>query len=262
MTVLIGSVGGVINEGVNTITLWISDHLPEKTGALTAMRDEASKAKDSEFQSAKPPGFMDSGKSDDAETDDPAHAEAVKGISQRMNEHPGSQAKDLAAGKHYRFYLLMKVMKNVVQHMGATPPRQYTYAEWTWFLRLLGEDESSPDRHRSPWEAHESELAATANGEGPASIRDKDGRLKPWSWLSQRSPLMTAVDEPKWVLERLMQALERDLRQDGEKSLTQEKQGRAWYEYLLIVSSSNRIEQNSLPHWIYDLYVDHLASDE
>ena len=37
---------------------------------------------------------------------------------------------------------------------------------------------------------------------------------------------------------------------------------RAWYEYLLIVSSSNRIEQNSLLYWIYDLYVDHLASDE
>ena len=38
LTVLIGSVGGVINEGVNTITLWISDHLPEKSGALSAMK--------------------------------------------------------------------------------------------------------------------------------------------------------------------------------------------------------------------------------
>lgn len=223
MTVLIGSVGGVINEGVNTLTLWVSDHLPENTAALSAMKDEASKAKGSEFQSAKPPGFMDDMKSDDAETDDPAHAEAVKGITQSMNEHPGSEAKDLAAGKYYRYYLLMKEMKNVVQHMGATPPRQYTYAEWTWFLKLLGEDESSRERHRRPWEVHQSEIAATANGEGPASVRDKEGRLKPWSWLGQRSPLMTAGDEPKWVLERLMQALESDLRKEGEKGLAQEK---------------------------------------
>ena len=183
---------------------------------------EASKAKGSEFQSAKPPGFMDDGKSDDAGTDDPAHAEAVKGATQSMNEHPGSNVED-AAGKQYRHYLLMKEMKNVVQHMGATPPRQYTYAEWTWFLKLLGEDESSKERHRSPWEVHESELAATANGERPANARDKDGRLKPWSWLSQKSPLMIAVDEPKWVLERLMQALERELKEEGEKNLAQEK---------------------------------------
>ena len=184
----------------------ISDHLSEETGALSAMKDEASKAKGSEFQSAKPPGFMDDEKSDDAETDDPAHAEAVKGISQSMNERPSSNAKDLAAGKHYRFYLLMKEMKNVVQHIGATPPRQYSYAEWTWLLKLLGEEESSEEKHRRPWEAHESELAATANGEGPASARDKDGRLKPCSWLSRRSPLMTAIDEAKWVLERLIRA--------------------------------------------------------
>lgn len=222
MTVLIGSVGGVINEGVNTITLWVSDHLPEKTGALSAMKDEASKAKGSEFQSAKPPGFMDDMTSDNAETDDPAHAEAVKGITQSMNEHPGSNAKDLAAGEHYRYYLLMKEMRNVVQHIGATPPRQYTYAEWTWFLKLLDEDESSWERHRRPWGVHQSELAATANGEGPASTREKDGRLKPWSWLGQRSPLMTAGDEPKWVLERLMQALEIELKREGKKGLAQE----------------------------------------
>ena len=223
LTVLIGSVGDVINEGVNTITLWISDHLPEDSGNLSAVKDEASKAKGSEFQSAKPPGFMDHGKSDDAGTDDRAHAKAIKGISQSMNEHPNSNAKDLAAGKQYRYYLLMKEMKNVVQHMGATPPRQYTYAEWTWFLKLLGEDESNQDRHRRPWEVHESELAATANKEGPTSVRDKDGRVKPWSWLGQKSPLMTAVDEPKWVLERLMQALEQDLRKEAEKNLAQEE---------------------------------------
>lgn len=222
MTVLIGSVGGVINEGVNTITLWISDHLPEKTGALSAMKDEASKAKGSEFQSAKPPGFMDDGKSDDAAIDDPAHAEAVKGITQGMNGHLGSNAED-AAGKHYRHYLLMKEMRNVVQHVGATPPRQYSYGEWTWFLKLLGEDESSQERHRRPWEVHESELTATANGEGPVSAREKDGRLKPWSWLGQKSPLMTAVDEPRWVLEKLMQALEQELKKEGEKNLAQEK---------------------------------------
>lgn len=34
---------------------------------------------------------------------------------------------------------------------------------------------------------------------------------------------MIAVDEPKWVLQRLMQALERELRREGEKNLAQVK---------------------------------------
>lgn len=164
------------------------------------MKGEASKAKGGAFQEAKPPGFMDDGKSDDQGTDDQAHAEAVKGIDQSMQGNQGDDAEDAAAGKHYRHYLLMKEMKNVVQHLDATPPRQYTYAEWTWFLKLLGEDETNPARHRRQWSVHEAEEAAIANGEAPAGARDKEGRLKPWSWLGQKSPLMTAVDEPKWYV--------------------------------------------------------------
>ena len=132
---LIGSIGGIKNEAVNTITLWIGDHLPEKSGALSAMKGEAAKAKGSAFQGAKPPGFMEDGKADDAGTDDQAHAEAVKSIIQNMPGNQGDNAEHGAAGKHLRHYLLMKEMKNVVQHLDATPPRKYTYAEWTWFLK-------------------------------------------------------------------------------------------------------------------------------
>ena len=222
---LIGSVGGIINEGVNPLTLWISDHLPEKPGALSAMKEDANKAKGSAFQSAKPPGFMEEGKAADAGTEDQAHAEAVKGITQSMQENHGSNAEHVAAGEHYRHYLLMKEMKNVVQHLDATPPRKYTYAEWTWFLKLLGEDESNMSRHRNPKTVHGAEVAAddAHRREPAAEAHDEKDQIQPWSWLGRRSPLMTSTDEPKWVLERLMGALERELKEQGGNNLAQEK---------------------------------------
>lgn len=225
LTVLIGSIGGIINEGVNTLTLWIGDNLPEKSGALSAMKGEAAKAKGSAFQSAKPPGFMEEGKATDAGTGDQAHAEAVKGTIQSMQENHGSNAEHGAAGKHYRHFLLMKEMKNVVQHLDATPPRKYSYAEWTWFLKLLGEDESNSSRHRNPRTVHGAEVAAddAHRREPAAEAHNEKDQIQPWSWLGRRSPLMASTDEPKWVLERLMDALERELKEQGGKSLMQER---------------------------------------
>jgi len=33
-----------------------------------------------------------------------------------------------------------------------------------------------------------------------------------WSWLGRRSPLMSGMDEPRWVLEHIMRAMEKELR--------------------------------------------------
>lgn len=225
LTVLIGSVGGIINEGVNTLTLWIGESLPEKSRALSDMKGEVAKAKGRAFQSAKPPGFMEEGKAADAGTGDQAHAEAVTGIIQTMQENHESDTGDGATGKQYRPYLLMKEMKNVVQHLDTTPPRKYSYAEWTWFLKLLGEDESDSSKHKNPHTIHGAEVAADAahRQEPAAEAHDKKDQVQPWSWLGRRSPLLTTTDEPQWVLERLMDALERELKEQGGKNLVEEK---------------------------------------
>ena len=243
LTVLIGSLGGVINEGVNSLTLWIGDHLPEKSGALSAVKGEASKAKGSEFQEAKPPGFMSNNdeESADAGTDDQQHAQAVKGMMNMAftNGNGTNKTEDEeATSKNYRQYLLMKEMRNVVEHLDATPPRQYSFAEWTWFLKLLGEDESQPSRHLRPRDVHDAEMTI-ANGSNrhrgsgaentsrTPQDQDNDNNDKldeqSWSWLGQRSPLMTATDEPKWVLNRLMGALEKELKEQGDVHFEREK---------------------------------------
>jgi hypothetical protein len=45
--------------------------------------------------------------------------------------------------------------------------------------------------------------------------------MKRWRWLGRRSPLMMS----KWVLERLMDTLEKDLQEQGEGNLERETRG-------------------------------------
>ena len=200
LTVLIGSIGDSISEGVGELTLWVGNHLPEKSGALKDLKGEANNSKKGDgggFQEAKPPGFM----SDSASPG----GESPSTESRKERDAKAQNDVELAskAGKHYHRFLIMRQIRTTVQQMDATPPRQYSYAEWTWILKLLGEDEASLDKHRSV------EATEVAEDAGHPDSRS-------WSWLGQNSPLMSGEDEPKWVLHRLMNLLEKELKDEGD----------------------------------------------
>lgn len=219
LTVLIGSIGDAISGGVNAFTLWLSENLPDK-GALSTLKGGAAKAKqDGTYEEAKPPGFMSDGKAEEA-TDDTMEVNAVKSIGGGLQnaENGGKDSakqsgKSANTAKHYRRYLLMKEMKSVVEHMDASPPRQYTYQEWTWFLKLLGEDETDPAKHVMPQalKKSDSEFMAQAH-----SKKDNAAKVGSFSWLGSMSPLMGTIDEPKWVLQHLMATLETELKSEGQ----------------------------------------------
>ncbi|KAH7027903.1 uncharacterized protein B0I36DRAFT_328179 [Microdochium trichocladiopsis] len=46
----------------------------------------------------------------------------------------------------YHLVLIDEICK-VTQHLREQPPRKYSYAEWAWYLRLIGEDEASAETH-------------------------------------------------------------------------------------------------------------------
>lgn len=108
----------------------------------------------------------------------------------------------------------MKEMKNVVQHLDASPPRKYTFEEWTWLLKLINEDEANPEGHRIPGQ-HVDE-------QHPVAAPLKEDPKQVWSWMGQESPLMSTEDEPKWVLQRLMVVLERELKSRGDQHMDNE----------------------------------------
>lgn len=124
-----------------------------------------------------------------------------------------------------RTLLLLKELRTVLPHLDASPPRKYSYAEWVYILALLGSDENSPEHHRSAEEVRQDERRSIeggrdgaagdgkgAGGDDCASGDVPDVAGEKWSWLGRRSPLMSGMDEPRWVLEHIMRAMEKELR--------------------------------------------------
>jgi potassium channel subfamily K len=213
---------------VDGLTVKLAKHLPDNMGAISDLKNQASKKKGAEFNAAKPPGFMNSAPAASEDFASKEEADAIKGMSLDLEGSAGSvvandTGKEEArqAGRHYRPYLLMKEMKNVLNHLDASPPRKYDYAEWTWFLKLVGEDEGDEGLHRSLGDVKKGEHNGRPSTGTPVNAMSRNKDLPPWSWLGNRSPLMAAVDEPRWVLEKLMTTLEEELKTHGDDAMKQ-----------------------------------------
>jgi potassium channel subfamily K, other eukaryote len=115
--------------------------------------------------------------------------------------------------------MLIKEISNVMRHLNSSPPRKYSFDEWAWYLKLIGEDESSPETHRKAIRKPKH----TSDGLGIATGRKLDeGETVKWSWVGNRSPLMGNKEEAEWVLERLTKTLGREL----EAMRREEEEGR------------------------------------
>jgi potassium channel subfamily K, other eukaryote len=109
--------------------------------------------------------------------------------------------------RHYHA-MLIKEINSVMRHLNSSPPRKYSFDEWAWYLKLIGEDESSPETHRKA--IHKPKHTNTSLGTNMGRKMDEEETVK-WSWVGNRSPLMGNKEEAEWVLERLTKTLEREL---------------------------------------------------
>lgn len=231
LTILISDMGDTVIKWVQGLTL--------KLGELTVLPGEVSTRGRIKHRAAKlskgkvslkgglmdePPGFLTEKRAISSRKEDQPHQGKATDNSAEEQEHEKQDDANLA--KHYdkkdfdkdphRYHLLLiKELRNVIKHTNESPPRKYTYDEWVWFLKLMGEDESSDVSHRKPPAKVE---AKNPHRNGPHSIElqqgqtnDNDGRILPWSWLGTRSPLMGEAEEADWVLERLSVRLEKQL---------------------------------------------------
>ena len=151
----------------------------------------------------------------------------------------GAHGDRLTQDTHLYHYLLMKEIRKVMKDVGEDPPKKYGYADWAYFMRLLGEDERDPRFHRKPpmspptspptttepgsggsarpAEAHEGS-AEGASGDREDDTAQSAAPSTGWSWVGEKSPLMGADTEPEWVLERLSERLEGQLRAERDKA--------------------------------------------
>ncbi|KAK4690447.1 hypothetical protein P7C71_g6348, partial [Lecanoromycetidae sp. Uapishka_2] len=227
LTLLIGAIGDNLSEVINSTALkiaeapWLAGTTLQR-GAIKAKKGVGSKHGDT-----RPPGFMEKEHGPGVKVDHPhfvndkAHADAAHSMAMDFHHAKGVEANPKEVRKHrdkarrYRGYLLFKAVKDVVTHLDASPPRRYNYDEWSWFLKILGEDENNPKNHRQLHEIRlEEERHAPGAGIGQGGFhggKEGETEIVPWSWLGPRSPLMSSTSEPHWLLERLMSALETEL---------------------------------------------------
>lgn len=131
---------------------------------------------------------------------------------------------ELPGGSDFHFLLISEI-QIVSQHMRNPEPRRYSFEEWAWYLRLMGQDERDPRNHAKP-------LTADGKLRRPTGRTGSHRREKPdddhgdhrWSWVGNRSPLMGSQEESEWIFERLTVRLRESLSE--ERRLQHEKEPR------------------------------------
>lgn len=224
LTILISNMGDTIIKGIRDFTLWIGNStiLPGEKGVRHSLKETTNKLTFGKLfgVSELSPG-MDGASAphdDKTATDRGASKNDPEPVAQRVEgnredieteraKKQGEENGKLLKNRHYHC-LLIKEIGKVMQHLHSSPPRKYTFDEWAWYLKLLGEDESEAENHRMavriPERVGDDEL-------GGAKGEKREDKGQKWSWLGHRSPLMGNKEESKWVLERLQRTLEREL---------------------------------------------------
>jgi potassium channel subfamily K len=127
---------------------------------------------------------------------------------------------DIPKDKNEYHIMLLEEMARVTRHLKNQPPRKYSWAEWAWYLKLIGEDEGDPSTHgkatphvhSKPGKDDKGEQHDTPGGSEGKGGDDAQKAETQWSWVGSRSPLMGSQEEAEWVLEKLTQRLTQELK--------------------------------------------------
>lgn len=239
LTILISNMGDTVVKTIKDLTIWAGSItiLPGEQGIRGSIRATVKNARGKYFNTqdvsvTELPGFLPhSAESDDKATDkrrtqiENASLDRIAGHLEEEELHEAQEDEehgdDLDKDTHFYHYVLAREWRSLMRDVSEQPPKQYTYAEWAYYLMLIGQDETNPDLHRKPKikPHHEDGNIGNAGGEirdtdePPSSDEDFPGfqHLK-WSWLGTRSPLLGNNTEPEWILERLSAVLETELK--------------------------------------------------
>lgn len=152
LTLLIGAIGDNLSDLVNSTALKIAENPRLKNTSLGRGAIKAKKGPNTKHHSIKPHGFMEVGHKgvDHSKFEDKDHADIAHAVARDFH-HPKDADEDhpehdevqqhRAKARRYRGVLLFKAVSTVTQSLDASPPRKFTYEEWAWMLKLLGEDE-------------------------------------------------------------------------------------------------------------------------
>lgn len=223
LTILISNMGDTIIKAFKDFTIWVGSFtvLPDEKGLMSALKVGTKRVKSGKMFKEKDLDRKGaSGASEQRGLDRLAeHIEEEElGQAEETSEHGDYLDRDI----HFYHFILAKEVRQMMKDITKSPPRQYTYDEWSYYLRLIGQDENDATRHRRPEDQHQHN-----EGDAPDIGTADDGDTVSWSWLGIRSPLMGNTSEPEWLLQRLAATLEADMRKmsspDSHKKKKKEK---------------------------------------
>lgn len=213
LTILVGSLGDVVSDAVNILLTKISSHSVELHATLKSVKRTV-------HRRSKP----------DPEPITPSHSHEVAAqheASLAVSDHISLMSPDTIVSEPkwydptcdeavhaYKPYLVIKEIKKLVADIDADPNKAYPFSEWTRLLQLIDEDESTTDGHRVPGKSEHEPLTAV-------SPPVQHSKAQAWSWLGQESPLMSTDSEPKWLMDRLLEVLEKELKSRGDQLIIQ-----------------------------------------
>jgi potassium channel subfamily K len=208
LTILISNMGDTIIRAFKDFTIWIGSLtvLPDEKGLASALKIGVKRIKAGKMLKEK-----------DLDHKGAPGASEKRGldrVAEHIEEEELAEAKEaedhgdvLERDIHFYHFILAKELRQIMSDINISPPRQYTYDEWTYYLRLLGQDEHDASGHRKPEDQHKH-----SKGDAPDIGTADDGDEVNWSWLGIRSPLMGNTNEPEWLLQRLAAKLEAEMR--------------------------------------------------
>lgn len=236
LTILISNMGDTVVKAVSEVTNLAGalTILPGEGGIRASIKETMKKfhgrvSNTSEYRVDQPPGFLMHG-NDTAEKDaEKRHRLLEDTMIDRIAGHLAEEEKTQAdefndegdaveRDRHFYHYVLAREMRKVMRDVNDSPPKQYSYEEWSYYLRLIGQDETDPELHREPQvkpkrnqDVGEGGGKMRPPGSTPSSDNEVGTRQMKWSWLGTRSPLMDTLNEAEWILSRLTAVLETEL---------------------------------------------------
>lgn len=204
LTILISNMGDTIIKEFKDFTIWIGSLtlLPDEEGLMSTLRIGAKRMRKVYKEESRE---AESGASLRHMMDRlRGHMEEEElGLAEEAGEHGDKLARDI----HFYHFILSKEIRQLMKDVDASPPREYSYSEWAYYLRLLGQDKNDASGHRRARVHHKH-----GNRSSPDLGTADDGDEQSWSWLGIRSPLMGNSSEAQWLLRRLSARLEREMR--------------------------------------------------
>ena len=206
LTVLIGAIGDVVAEFVNWYTDWIGTHtqsIYQIFKALTAKANKTAKVKDAARKTVDPEKDPNGLPQPEDKEQNTAGFDQIASIESRRTvpldfKMDGLTALQAAVAEEtYRPFVMLRAAQHIMGHLDVSPPKKYTFKEWSWLLKLMGEDEAETRGHRRVGQA----LKVGQEVVTPARLH----AYQVWSWLGQESPLMSLEEgEAPCIFEHLV----------------------------------------------------------